>query len=40
MGYRTMLGIPLLREQTLIGIISINRTRVGITRVRCVRRPR
>jgi two-component system, NtrC family, sensor kinase len=28
MGYRTMLGIPLLREQTLIGIISMNRTRV------------
>jgi len=27
-GYRTMLGIPLLREQTLIGIFSINRTRV------------
>ena len=28
LGYRTMLGIPLLREQTLIGIFSINRTRV------------
>jgi PAS domain S-box-containing protein len=27
-GYRTMLGIPLLREQALIGIFSINRTRV------------
>ena len=27
-GYRTMLGIPLLREQTLIGIFSIHRTRV------------
>jgi PAS domain S-box-containing protein len=27
-GYRTMLGIPLLREQTLIGIFSITRTRV------------
>jgi GAF domain-containing protein len=27
-GYRTMLGIPLLREETLIGIFSINRTRV------------
>ena len=27
-GYRTMLGIPLLREQTLIGIFSISRTRV------------
>jgi two-component system NtrC family sensor kinase len=28
LGYRTMLGIPLLRQQTLIGIFSINRTRV------------
>src|SRR5207344_2746515 len=28
LGYRTLLGIPLLREQTLIGIFSINRTRV------------
>jgi PAS domain S-box-containing protein len=28
LGYRTMLGIPLLREQTLIGIFSIQRTRV------------
>ena len=28
LGYRTMLGIPLLREQTLIGIFSIHRTRV------------
>ena len=27
-GYRTLLGIPLLREQTLIGIFTINRTRV------------
>jgi PAS domain S-box-containing protein len=27
-GFRTMLGIPLLREQTLIGIFSIHRTRV------------
>src|SRR5262249_20302490 len=27
-GYRTMLGIPLLREQTLIGIFSVNRSRV------------
>src|SRR5215472_15558661 len=27
-GYRTMLGIPLLREQTLIGIFSITLTRV------------
>ena len=27
-GYRTLLGIPLLREETLIGIFSINRTRV------------
>jgi PAS domain S-box-containing protein len=27
-GVRTMLGIPLLREQTLIGVFSINRTRV------------
>src|SRR5215472_17934631 len=27
-GYRTMLGIPLLREDTLIGILVINRTRV------------
>ena len=26
--FRTMLGIPLLREQTLIGIFSIHRTRV------------
>jgi two-component system NtrC family sensor kinase len=28
LGYRTLLGIPLLREQTLIGIFTINRTRV------------
>jgi PAS domain S-box-containing protein len=27
-GYRTMLGIPLLREETLIGILHVNRTRV------------
>ena len=27
-GFRSMLGIPLLREQTLIGIFSIHRTRV------------
>ncbi len=27
-GYRTLLGIPLLREETLIGIFTINRTRV------------
>ena len=27
-GYRTMLGIPLLREDTLIGVFSIARTRV------------
>jgi GAF domain-containing protein/nitrogen-specific signal transduction histidine kinase len=27
-GYRTMLGVPLLRGQTLIGIFSITRTRV------------
>jgi GAF domain-containing protein len=27
-GFGTMLGIPLLREETLIGIFSINRTRV------------
>jgi PAS domain S-box-containing protein len=27
-GFRTLLGIPLLREQTLIGIFTINRTRV------------
>jgi GAF domain-containing protein len=27
-GYRTLLGIPLLCEETLIGIFSINRTRV------------
>ena len=27
-GVRTMLGIPLLREQTLIGVFSITRTRV------------
>src|SRR6266436_8562113 len=27
-GYRTLLGIPLLREESLIGIFSINRTRV------------
>ena len=27
-GFRTMLGIPLLREQTLIGVFSIHRTRV------------
>src|SRR6185436_13306452 len=26
--FRTLLGIPLLREQTLIGVFSINRTRV------------
>ncbi|MBR0719766.1 PAS-domain containing protein [Bradyrhizobium liaoningense] len=28
-GYRTTLGIPLLREDTLIGVYSIARTRVG-----------
>src|SRR5579863_7478788 len=28
LGHRTMLGIPLLREQTLIGIFTIHRTRV------------
>jgi PAS domain S-box-containing protein len=27
-GYRTLLGIPLLREESLIGIFTINRTRV------------
>jgi len=27
-GYRTLLGIPALREETLIGIFSIHRTRV------------
>ncbi len=27
-GYRTLLGIPLLREEALIGIFTINRTRV------------
>src|SRR5206468_8532302 len=27
-GYRTTLGIPLLREDTLIGVFTINRTRV------------
>ena len=27
-GYRTILGIPLRREQTLIGIFSVTRTRV------------
>ena len=27
-GYRTMLGIPLLREDTLVGIFVVNRTRV------------
>jgi PAS domain S-box-containing protein len=27
-GYRTMLGVPLLREDALIGVFSINRTRV------------
>jgi PAS domain S-box-containing protein len=27
-GYRTMLGIPLLREEALIGIFVVNRTRV------------
>src|SRR5262249_45854246 len=27
-GYRTMLGIPLLREETMIGILVLNRTRV------------
>ncbi len=27
-GYRTMLGVPLLRENTLLGIFSIHRTRV------------
>jgi PAS domain S-box-containing protein len=28
LGYRTMLGIPLLREEALVGIFSIHRTRV------------
>jgi GAF domain-containing protein len=28
LGFRTMLGIPLLREDTLVGIFSIHRTRV------------
>jgi len=28
LGYRTLLGIPLLREESLIGIFTINRTRV------------
>jgi len=28
LGYRTMLGVPLLREDALIGVFSINRTRV------------
>src|SRR5262249_40078144 len=27
-GFRTMLGIPLLREESLIGVFVINRTRV------------
>ena len=27
-GYRTLLGIPLLREDTLVGILNITRTRV------------
>jgi len=27
-GYRTMLGIPLLREETLVGIFVVSRTRV------------
>ena len=27
-GYRTLLGIPLLREESLIGIFTLNRTRV------------
>jgi PAS domain S-box-containing protein len=27
MGYRTMLGIPLLREETMVGILHLNRTR-------------
>jgi two-component system NtrC family sensor kinase len=27
-GYRTLLGIPLLREESLIGVFTINRTRV------------
>jgi PAS domain S-box-containing protein len=27
LGYRTMLGVPLLREDALIGVFSINRTR-------------
>ena len=28
LGYRTMLGIPLLREETLLGIFVVSRTRV------------
>jgi PAS domain S-box-containing protein len=28
LGYRTMLGIPLLREETLVGVFTIHRTRV------------
>ncbi|HEV2547221.1 MAG TPA: GAF domain-containing protein, partial [Stellaceae bacterium] len=27
-GFRTMLGVPLLREETLIGILALHRTRV------------
>jgi two-component system, NtrC family, sensor kinase len=27
-GFRTVLGIPLLREETMVGIFSLNRTRV------------
>jgi PAS domain S-box-containing protein len=28
LGFRTMLGVPLLRQETLIGILILNRTRV------------